>query len=444
METRYFFWLVMVLLGCDKRLDIEPQQAISTEVALDDERGIETAIVGMYSIFAGTQLFSGHPILNADLFSNTNDLVWTNFAPATLSPIFRKEISTSNEVVADFWINAYWIISQANRIDEALQRISIDNSLGGQVYFMRGFLYFSLLEFFAEPWSAGNPNGPGVPIVNLSSINEENRAVPRNPIFEVTDQVIADLALAKQYLPAENGFFPTTYSASALLSRIYMTQEEFDLAAQEADRVISSGQFELLASHQDVFNQASNTPEDIFAIQITSTNGTNHMSHFYSGQLEGGGGFIGITDNHLEHYEPGDQRLELFYFDQQQMGTRRTGKWLTRPSFDGNISIIRLAEMYLNRAEARFHIADLDGATADLNVIRTRAGLPVLDSTAIDLEIILMERYRELVFEGHQLRDRKRTRSAIGDLPFDDPSLIFPIPQREMDVNPALVQNQGY
>jgi hypothetical protein len=98
--------------------------------------------------------------------------------------------------------------------------------------------------------------------------------------------------------------------------------------------------------------------------------------------------------------------------------------------------------MYLTRAEGRFRTGDTSGALEDVNAIRNRAGLPAL--TNIDLEIILNERFLELVFEGHRFRDAKRNRKPFGNLTFDDPSMVYPIPQREMDVNGALVQNKGY
>jgi hypothetical protein len=181
--------------------------------------------------------------------------------------------------------------------------------------------------------------------------------------------------------------------------------------------------------------------EDIFTIQITPQDGRNRMSFFYSGELEGGGGFIGITDEHLTKYETGDLRANLFYLDQQS-NTRRTSKWKVNVTKDGNVTTIRLAEMYITRAECRFRTNDETGALEDVNIIRSRAGLASLSD--IDLENILKERFLELVFEGHQFRDTKRNRKKFGDLPFDDPRMVYPIPQREIDVNGALMQNEGY
>jgi hypothetical protein len=110
----------------------------------------------------------------------------------------------------------------------------------------------------------------------------------------------------------------------------------------------------------------------------------------------------------------------------------------------GDVPVVRLSEMYLTRAEANQRNTTAVGATplSDVNAIRTRAGLPAL--TAVTLADILKERKLELAFEGQFLPDAKRTQTAVGTLAWNSPKLIMPIPQREMDVNKQLVQNEGY
>jgi starch-binding outer membrane protein, SusD/RagB family len=141
-------------------------------------------------------------------------------------------------------------------------------------------------------------------------------------------------------------------------------------------------------------------------------------------------------------YAPEDARLALFYED-EDLGFMRTGKWNNQY---GNINIIRLAEMYLTRAEANLRAGTAVGATplADVNFIRARAGVAPL--TSLTLDDVLLERRLELAFEGHMIHDMKRTERAVGSLPFNSPRLIYPIPQREMDANIGLEgqQNEGY
>jgi hypothetical protein len=163
------------------------------------------------------------------------------------------------------------------------------------------------------------------------------------------------------------------------------------------------------------------------------------MNLFYAPDEFGGRGDITILQPHLDLYEAGDERATLFFADAN--GIQRTGKWI---EIFGNVNIVRLAEMYLTRAEANFREGTAVGDTPlnDVNTIRDRAELPPL--TAVDLDAILLERKLELAFEGHLLHDLKRTQQPVGGLVFDAPELVYPIPQREIDVNDNLQQNEGY
>jgi hypothetical protein len=127
-----------------------------------------------------------------------------------------------------------------------------------------------------------------------------------------------------------------------------------------------------------------------------------------------------------------------------------SSKW---GKYDANINVIRLAEMILTRAEANFRNGSSIGAAplADINAIRERAGLVAWDN--INLDLIWEERYREMCFEGRLLDDIRRFRKDVtipegpeegAILPWNSPRLVLPIPQREMDVNTNLVQNEHY
>lgn len=441
-----FTLIIFSFAACDDKLDIKPQQAISTEVALSTEQGIKTALIGTYELLAAAPTVTGDVLLNSELLIDAENLYWTGFSE-DLSQILDKKIVVSNYAVEFFWVNAYRIVNQANSILNALDAVNETDrqAVAAEARFLRGMVYFNLVNMFARSWGDGSPTAnPGVPIVTLPAAQTlTNPVIPRNTVAEVYSFIIEDFSFAKESLPSENTVFATSAAAGALLSRVYLMQEKHDLAAAEADQVIESGQYQLLPDFEQVFNQSENTPEDIFAIQVTSQDFFNRLSSFYTGEWEGGQGFIGITEEHLAKYDSTDKRGALFYIDQQN-GIRRTGKWRVNSSRDGNVTQIRLAEMYLTRAEGRFRTGDISGATADLNIIRNRAGLGEIGSSEINLETILNERFLELAFEGHLYRDTKRTRKNVGSIPYDDPRFIYPIPQREMDINPALVQNDGY
>ena len=124
----------------------------------------------------------------------------------------------------------------------------------------------------------------------------------------------------------------------------------------------------------------------------------------------------------------------------------RAGGLLTRKWSDyyDNIPVIRLTEMYLIRAESNLRLGTAvgDAPVSDINAIRVRAGLTQL--VVVTIGQVLEEREKELAFEGFRLHDYKRTQRAIGSRPYNSPELILPIPDREMNANPELVQNEGY
>ena len=102
--------------------------------------------------------------------------------------------------------------------------------------------------------------------------------------------------------------------------------------------------------------------------------------------------------------------------------------------------------MYLIRAEANFRqgTAVGDEPVNDINLIRNRVNLPSYTAGELTLDKILNERRLELAFEGFALDDLKRLKGSVGNLPWNSPKLIFPIPKREIVVNPNLTQNEGY
>ena len=266
---------------------------------------------------------------------------------------------------------------------------------------------------------------------------------------EVYQQVLSDLTTAEELLPESNGFFARNYVASAMLSRVYFQMERFADARDAANRAIevaTENGKSLISNYMDAFNNEADSQEDLFTIQVNAQDPVNNMHLFYSTPDFGGrDGDIAILDNHINLYEDGDERLDQFVV---RAGERRTDKW--RDQFR-NVKVIRLAEMYLTRAEANFREATSIGTTPleDINRIRERVGLD--EKVTLSLDDILMERRLELAHEGHFIHDVKRTRGTIQDnnttslqYSFDDPQMVMPVPQREMDANPELVQNPGY
>lgn len=450
--------LMLVLSACNKKLDLKPTQSIEATQALLTAKDVQITLVGAYSNLAAYRngvesLYGGLVFLMPDLLGSSGQGIidWTG-TYQQLTEMTNESITVNNSFVANLWLTAYQNINQINNVLSALDKVTVtadQDRIEGEAKFLRGMIYFDLVRLYGRAWNDGDPNtNLGVPIVLTPTAQiDATTNVSRSTVGEVYAQVISDLATAENKLPASNGFYANKYSAAALLSRIYMQKTDYTNAAIQANTVISSGAFSLTPTYAAEFpyNASSgpshfdNTTEDVFAVQLTSQQGVNSLNEFYGGSTYSGRGDAAIMPSFLTEFETGDVRGSFFYDDG---GSLYSSKFTNQY---GNIKIVRLAEMYLNRAEANFRLGTTTGDTPlnDVNEIRTRAGLSAL--TSVSLSQILTERRHELAFEGgFFLHDAKRTMQNVGALAWNSPKLIFPIPQRETIANPNLTQNAGY
>jgi tetratricopeptide (TPR) repeat protein len=430
-----------LLSSCSDILDLEPAQSLSNEVALSSDEGVKQVLNSAYDELSLEDLYGGNIMRNAELYGGEGQIIWLGTFEAP-QEIFNRDILVVNVDVEYFWNEAYNAINICNNVLTALNVVDEDDRarIEGEARFIRGALYFELARYFGQQYKPGDPNQqPAVPIVLTPSLSSDDNAdVSRNTVGEVYAQAIEDLTAARDLLPEKNTVYATTYAASAMLARIYLQQENYEGALAEADRVISSNRYKLVPDYEDVFAQDDNTTEDIFAIQVSNQDGGNAMNTYFSTALYGGRGDIQIEQQFYDSYAADDLRSDLYY---KVGGKWRTGKFNNE---FGNVTIIRLAEMHLIRAECNQRLGSSVGATPvdDYNLTHTRAGLE--PAVSVTLDEILAERQFELAHEGFRVFDIKRLRGVIGTMPYDDVKMVYPIPQREIQVNPNLEQNPGY
>jgi hypothetical protein len=445
-NSRYIFICLILITfwGCKDLLNTKPQQSIEQQLALNTPQNVKQVLVGAYDNLGNDDMFGGLIYMFPDLMGVGKEAQWTG-TYLSYGQIYNKNIPVSNGNVSQAWLEGYNVINITNNVLSALDVVnkSDRDRIEGEAKFIRAITYFQLVRLFAKDYNDGvSSKNMGVPLKlePTKTINGDN--IARNSVQEVYEQIINDLKTAKNRLKQHppSHIYADTYAASAFLARVYLQQGKYNLARDEANRVITKGPYSLVSNYADAFNNSNvNTSEDIFAMQVTSQDGTNSLQTFYASQENGGRADIEIQQAHLELYKNGDKRYELFY---QDNGEVRTGKWKNQY---GNVNLIRLAEMYLIRAEGNKRLNESvgDTPTEDINTIRERAGLAALIDP-VSLEKILTERHIELAFEGHFLFDLKRTKSTVGGISWDSPRFVYPIPQREMVVNPKLKQNPGY
>jgi starch-binding outer membrane protein, SusD/RagB family len=435
----------LFLGACSDKLDLVPTDALPADDIYTSGEKIEQALNGAYNSLSFGSMFGGDLQRDGELLGSNGALVFsgTYNDPAE---IWRKEITTENVDVTNRWIRSYDIINITNIVLDRLELVNAArrDNVEGQAYFLRGLTYFELARFWGQPYSAGNSTtNLAVPLIlDPVYILEDVTYPERASVEAVYQQAIADLKKAESLLDPVNGIYANSVAAAAVLSRIYLQMENWEEARDAANRglELANGRYSLMGSYGDAFNRTTNSAEDIFSIQVSTQDGTNNMQLYFAATTFGGRGDIEVLAAHLSDYEADDERLELFYVD-PAINKLRTGKWENQFA---NVTVIRLAELYLTRAEANARLGTAIGATPaeDLNRIRSRVGLASIDNPTVGQ--IVQERFLELALEGQRVHDLKRLKMEIDGFDYNAPELVFPIPQREINTNTNLRQNEGY
>lgn len=464
------------LTACKDALNIEPLTGVDASTALDSETKVGSAVVGIYAKLDHAGLYGTNLLLLPELMGSPNYITWQGTFQSYRDVARRTNLNSLNTEAERTWRRAYEAINQANLVIGALpvvQTAALKSRYEGEALFIRGALYFELVRLYGAQFEPGSANsGPAVPIslTAVDNLEEAGVKATRSTVAEVYTQVINDLTAAYAKLPKDNGTYATKYTAQALLARVYLQQGNYPAAGTAANDVILNSGKNLAGTLEAVFANR-NSSETLFEIQQNDQNnaGTANdgLATFYASYKENGGntgrGDVSITGDFAKLYDASDARgtdslsaqatRKLIYLGNgARPGALRTIKWRR---FGQNIPVIRLAEMYLIRAEADVRAGTTATALADVNRIRSRSGASVL--TSVTLAEVLRERQLELAFEGFRIYDLKRTNAILVParmatmtepeapaVPANSNKLTLPVPQREINVNSLLTQNPGY
>ena len=479
MKTRRLTIILVTLAvvfttACEDFLVKEPRLSQSNELTLSTYEGLNSATGGAYSQLCATGWYGAGFVITADMKGGNakrgsvvsgryvDEYLWNNRPGAT----------------SGLWEVAYSTIAKANNVIEVIdggfseagvEQAQLDQ-LKGECLFLRGLAYFDLARMFCQPYSAGTSN-LGVPVVLVT----ENGYPARNTVGETYDRIIEDLEDAVALLQTgndrdDNRGSATKAAAQALLAKVYLYMENWQQAADYAKAVIDNPAFSLFTAAQYT-TYASNGygggggkgPEIIFQVDGSEPN-TSHgywEAISYMMNPEGYGDCAASLDL-INLYEAGDVRADLFLEPAKYPGEFWSLKYPGRLGKirEYNTPVLRLAEMYLIRAEATLNGASSEVTSlADYNAIRTNRGLTA--ATSVNLNDIYAERRRELCFEGNELFDLARTQRSLSRTDFTglvnkdvtytpggSATVNFlwamPIPQAEIDANINCEQNPGY
>ncbi len=455
--------MISLFLSCSESfLELTPEYAVSDELAITNLEDLEVSVTGVYSEFQSAYYYGRYMFLIPDVLADDVK----QYSDANRVVDYSRHVQQVDDAQASaLWTGLYFSNNALNSIiNSEIEVLESDedekNHILGEAYALRGLVYFDLVRLFSQHYTyTDDASHAGVPII----LEHDTYLEPeRNTVAEVYDQVISDMTTALTLLSdtSRSGNSNTLSAASvkALLARVYLYKEDWANAEAMATDVINSGYS--LVDNENYLNlwNVDNTSESIFEISNTDTDneGGNSLAAMYLD--EGYGDYLPSNDV-ISLYDTDDARLEVFIEDESLTGDYASDRMYKYPEVLGydNIKVIRLAEVYLIRAEARAEIGtDITGAQEDLNTVRQRALPSAEDVTATGddlIDEIMLERRLELCFEGQRLWDLMRKKedivrtqctSSTCYIPYGDYTNILPIPQDETDVNPNIEQNSGY
>ena len=458
-------------LSCKKMVSVpQPINSITTPQMFESDNQAKTAMAGVYSLMVngGLNFSNGYATLLTALSSD--ELFYYGAGDAQILSFGPNQLLYNNSYTSSVWTNAYKTIYNANAVIEGIAASTsytltdtVRKRLTGEAQFVRAFCYFYLANLFGD-----------VPLVLTVDFNK-TRYMTRTPVSEVYRQIIADLTEAQSVLtaqPAGERITPDKWTATAMLARVYLYTGEYAKAAAQATAVIDNvSRYNLESDPNKVFLIASK--EAIWQLKqgikdATYLNMTTEAYFLWPAPWPNGVTKYCLTESLLNAFETGDRRRSAWVNSSTNTGAGLY--WypykykLGRHNGAQNIAsteyymVLRLAEMYLIRAEAAANGAPGGTAAAitDLNVIRNRAGLTALPATLTSDQLIAAvahERQVELFAEwGHRWLDLKRTGRAhdvLSVIPGKQPwtgdyQLLYPIPATEIQINPRLQQNPDY
>lgn len=447
-----FFALMVLGNGCKKILDLTSPNVVGDGDVFTSVSGLRNARTGMYSTLQDRNYYGGYFPLSME--SYTDNGTTGGYAVPDLIELADRSVTVNNIYIRQTYNAIYTTIYAANKIIENIDNVpdleqeEYDNTFG-EALFVRALANFDLLRTWGEHWDKTSSYGISI----VTSTANPSQAIPRSTVEQSYQQIFSDLNDAATLLNTDNGnAYISAAAAQALLARVNLYYGDMKAAADFAAQVIDNGSYELF-SDEEVSKIYSDrlTPESVFELKFEQSNPSsyNAVTYLRDDALRVDVLFIASNDlNSFFQGRPDDQRSTLLDFINNDVSIEpdgRTQKYRGETSKDNSAFIVRLAEMYLIRAEANGRITGLE----DLNTIRTSRGLQALSEEDVPdddtyLTAILDERRAELNFEGHRLYDLART-GKVSDYLGEGILPLMPIPQREIAAtNGIVIQNPGY
>lgn len=488
MKSRYISIaiLIIVVCSCEKRLDLTPVTNPTVNSFYKTPEDAAAAITGVYSIL---QDIYTHEVIVTPNTIGADDAIPFLQGNADRRALWSYNFVSTNGFTSNPWSTSYQAIQRANVAIFRIPNITMNENLKkryiAEAKFLRAMMYFNLIRFYG-----------GVPLITNETTSLQNVEVPRNTKEEVYAFIEADLKEAEVVLPLKYTGTDigraTQGAAKGLLSKVYLTQAGNEAAspywakaAAKAKEVVDMGMYDLWENYADVYDMKNKAgKESIFEVlYLTDVNGNWHTTYWAPRGdprvPSNGFGTIRPTKSLWDLYATNDKRKAVTFLTSYVNPS--TGATVNLSIDDPNpalaISFWKLADMtskvgggggksfpYLRFSDILLIYAEavneVNGPSIEayngINRVRTRAGLNPLSglTKAQFKDAVLNERRLEFALEGNRWFDLARTgrlieavkaETSFSRSPLIQPfHILFPIPQREIGANPALIQNAGY
>ncbi|MCH8535060.1 MAG: RagB/SusD family nutrient uptake outer membrane protein [Flavobacteriaceae bacterium] len=473
-------------VSCNDFIDVTPISEETTANAYNTAGQIEAALTGTYESFHSAEYYVWDFILFQDV---RTDNCYAGGDNPEIFQINNYEIETTHSRIFTHWSNIYNAIAKANLV---LDRVDLVNDpvlteerrleITGEAHFLRAYHYFTLVKMFG-----------GVPLITspVTSAEGENVEVARASVEDVYEQIIEDLEIAVALLPDTYGSNAsinkgraTSGAAHALAAKVHAQKPSpnYMLVLEHIQELEgSSANYQLIDFAQLFDGNNYNNAESILEVQYLGQDFGNYGPQLLLPPSISGDAWRKFATPSVDLVNAFDEENDevrknaSIIFEAVQWNDEFWGnssgstipfsyKWKNANGFASadNTYLLRYGDLVLLKAEALNELGELNQAVTEVNKIRNRAQLPDLtneqsNSQEVLRQSILKERRLELFQEGHRWDDLVRNGELINtmnnleeiDLRTGNPvqynvtpaNLLLPIPQQELDRNPALIQN---
>lgn len=456
------FFLLPLTEGCNF-LEVDPIGKTTIPVFFSDMEGIRAALPGAYSAvydYYDSEFFEYPEV--------AGNMVHLNIVGTGTEMVnqynFTSDPNDETEAVGMIWRNIFVALANINNIiqyqpdllakfpqnEEELTQIMAES------LFLRALAHFDLCRVYAQPYNyTSDASHLGIPVLLKTPGANDN--LPRKTVKEVYSQIISDLESSITLfneIPSKGAYYISKNAAYALLSRVYLYMEDWDKTITFSTNLIEQIP---LSKDQDYLNMYLNLESGTEAIfRLNGKNKSSSLNKFYSPAAP-----VAIpADTLIGLFDQNDIRLQLLTESNGSPVCRKYFLTANLPEIDKHYDpfVLRVSEMYLNRAEAYLNRNRLSEAAADVKAIVARglnkevSEITINESDKTELEkLIEKERTKELCFEGHQFYDiiRKKqdlireasTNSVIKRFAYPSDYFVLPIPLKELEANPNMQPN---